>query len=65
MAAREMLSVRVAPAGHLAIKQVAARDGITRAEATRRLLAYAARHMPPGWPATAHPAHQPPPPAWG
>lgn len=46
------LDVRVSSPGLAAVDGVATRDGLDRSEATRRLLAYAVAHMPPGW----HPA---------
>jgi len=45
-----MFNVRLSEAGFAEIDRIVQRDGLPdRGAATRRLLAYACRHMPAGW----------------
>ncbi len=46
---RTKLNVRVTERGHTLITELAAAADIRPAHMTRRMLTYAAEHMPPGW----------------
>ena len=46
---RVAVTVRMSPTGLKAIDEAAAREDRTRSDMIRRMLAYAAVHMPKGW----------------
>lgn len=46
---RITVAVRLSPDGLKKIDEMAEREDRTRSEMIRRLLAYAAKHMPKGW----------------
>lgn len=45
----ESYSIRLADADNDQVQDVAKRDGLKWSEAVRRMLDYAAQHMPEGW----------------
>lgn len=46
---RPLVALRLSEQGIARIDQRAAEAGVTRSEMMRRMLAYAAAHMPAGW----------------
>ncbi len=49
---RPLVAIRLSDEGIAHIDQRAEKQGVNRSEMVRRMLAYAAQHMPPAW--TAH-----------
>jgi hypothetical protein len=46
---RPLIAIRISDKGRDFIDQRAKEEGVNRSEMTRRLLAYASKHMPKGW----------------
>lgn len=49
MAEKTVVGVRIADTGIAHIDKLAEAEKVERSEMVRRMLAYAARHMPKGW----------------
>ena len=47
--ARPTVTIRLSAAGIEKLDELAAVEGVDRSEVMRRMLSYAARHMPKGW----------------
>lgn len=47
--AKPTVTIRLSAVGIAHLDALAARDGVDRSELMRRMLNYAARHMPKGW----------------